>query len=101
MLQLMVENDIVPSEHVPEELLALGYPIEATLVPSASTLAAITLRVVLPVQPAPSRDIGPPATSLHLDMAPPPKPRKSGTTTAIVPAAAAAEAPVGPVPERK
>jgi len=101
VLQLLVDHDVVPSEHVPEDLLALGYPIEATLVGSSSSLAALTVRVVLPVQPAPEIEIGPPATSLHLDMAPPPKPRRPGTTTAIVPAAPAAEAPVGPVPERK
>jgi len=102
VLQLLVDHDVVPSEHVPEELQALGYPIDATLVGSATSLSALTLRVVLPVQPAPEREIGPPATSLHLDMAPPPEPRGPGTTTTIAaPAATGAGAPVGPVPERK
>jgi hypothetical protein len=99
VLQLLVDHDVVPSEHVPEELRTLGYPIDATLVGSSSSLAALTVRVVLPVQPAPEREIGPPATSLHLDMAPPPQPRRPGTTTTV--AAPAAEAQVGPVPERK
>jgi hypothetical protein len=98
VLQLLVDRDIVPAEHVPEELRALGYPIEATLVKSDSSLAAITLRVVLPVQPTPELEIGPPATSLHLDMAPPPAPRQLGPAT---PAAAAQDAVIGPVPEKK
>jgi hypothetical protein len=99
VLQLLVDHDVVPSEHVPEELRTLGYPIDATLVGSSSSLAALTLRVVLPVQPAPDREIGPPATSLHLDAAPPPAPRRPGTSTTI--AVPAAETPVGPLPERK
>jgi hypothetical protein len=99
VLQLLVDHDVVPSEHVPEELRTLGYPIDATLVGSSSSLAALTLRVVLPVQPAPDRELGPPATSLHLDLAPPPAPRQLGTSTAV--AVPAAEAPVGPLPERK
>jgi hypothetical protein len=101
VLQLLVDKDVVPDEHVPEELRALGYPIEATLVKSASSLAALMLRVVLPVQPAPEREIGPPATSLHLDMAPPPKPRRPGTSPAAPVTEPAAEVPVGPIPERK
>ena len=103
MLQLFVENDIVPSEYVPEELRALGYPIDTTLVSSTSSVAALTLRVVLPVLPAPQINIGPPVTSLDLDMAPPPQIRKRGAAPVIATPAPAATSPdqVGPLPERK
>jgi len=97
LLQLLVDHNIIPWEFVPEELAALGYPIDTMLVSPASSVAALTLRVVLPVQPTPDRDIGPPATSLQLDMAPPPLPKKFGTQKALP----AAETPVGPVPEKK
>jgi hypothetical protein len=58
------------------------------------------VRVVLPVQPTPDRQIGPPATSLHLDMGPPPEPKVRGT--ALVPVATpSSDDVVGPMPERK
>jgi len=102
MLQLFVENDIVPSEYVPEELRALGYPIDTTLVSSTSSVAALTLRVVLPVLPAPQINIGPPVTSLDLDMAPPPQTRKRGAPVIATPASAATGPDqAGPTPERK
>jgi hypothetical protein len=97
LLQLLVDHNIVPVEHVPEELAALGYPIDAMLVAPAAAVAALTLRVVLPVQPTPSRDIGPPATSLHLEMAPPPLPKVYGAQKALP----SGDATVGPVPEKK
>ncbi len=97
LLQLLVDHNIVPVEHVPEELAALGYPIDAMLVSPPTSMAALTLRVVLPVQPTPDRDIGPPATSLHLDMAPPPLSKQFGTPKALP----AGEPAVGPVPEKK
>lgn len=100
VLQLFVEHDVVPSEHVPDELRQLGYPIDTTLVSSVSPIAALTLRVVLPVQPAPEVQIGPPVTSLHMDMAPPPQTRKRGAPAAIASPPPPAE-PVGPLPERK
>jgi hypothetical protein len=97
LLQLLVDHNVIPTEHVPEELAALGYPIDTMLVSPASSVAALTLRVVLPVQPTPDRDIGPPATSLQLDMAPPPLPKKIGAQKALP----SGETPVGPVPEKK
>jgi hypothetical protein len=97
LLQLLVDHDIIPVEHVPQELAALGYPIDAMVVSPPTSIAALTLRVVLPVQPTPSRDIGPPATSLHLDMSPPPVPKQWGTQKALT----TGETPVGPVPEKK
>lgn len=99
VLQLFVENDVVPVEHVPAELQALGYPIDTTLVGSAGPIAAITVRVVLPVRPAPDVHIGPPVTSLDLDMAPPPETPARGATPAV--AAGASTDLVGPMPERK
>ena len=45
------------------------------LVASPAGTAAVVLRMVLPVEPTPEREIGPPVTSLHLDMVPPPEPR--------------------------
>lgn len=101
VLQLLVDHEVVPDEHVPDELRQLGYPIDIALVSPPGSIAAIGVRVVLPVQPTPDLQIGPPTTSLHLDMAPPPERRQPGT--ALVPAAAGtpAEQPTGPVPERK
>lgn len=80
LVQLLVDHDVVPAEHVPAELGELGHPIDVQLVASAAGTAAITLRVVLPVEPTPEREIAPPATSLHLDMTPPPEPRRAGST---------------------
>jgi hypothetical protein len=101
VLQLFVEHDIVPTEHVPDELRELGYPIDTTLVSSVSPIAALTLRVVLPVTPAPKVDLGPPVTSLHMDMAPPPEPRKPGVAPVIATPAAASAESAGPTPEKK
>ena len=101
VLQLFVEHDVVPSEYVPEELRTLGYPIDTTLVSSVSPIAALTLRVVLPVQPAPQIEIGPPVTSLNMDMAPPPETRKRGAPAVAAAAAPPADTSVGPMPERK
>ena len=100
VLQLLVDHDVVPVEHVPDELSALGYPIDVQLVSPPASVAAVSVRVVLPVQPTPNRQIGPPATSLHLDMGPPPEPKVRGT--ALVPVAAPpSDDVVGPLPERK
>lgn len=100
VLQLLVDHDVVPVEHVPDELSALGYPIDVQLVSPAASVAALSLRLVLPVQPTPDRQIGPPATSLHLDVGPPPEPKVRGA--ALVPVAPPPTTDVvGPVPERK
>ena len=62
----------------------------------------LTLRVVLPVLPAPQINIGPPVTSLDLDMAPPPQTRKRGAPVIATPASAATGPDqAGPTPERK
>jgi hypothetical protein len=57
-------------------------------------VAAVTLRVVMPVVPSPDRQVGPPATSLHLDMAPPPVVRRPGAATAPVVTPDRVEVPV-------
>jgi hypothetical protein len=72
VVQLVVDCDVIPAKHVPAELAALGHPIDVQLVAATGAGAAVTLRVVLPVEPTPEREIAPPATSLHLDMMPPP-----------------------------
>lgn len=72
VVQLVVDRDVIPVGHVPDELAALGHPIGVELVTSPGGQSALTLRVVLPVEPTPEREIAPPATSLHLDMVPPP-----------------------------
>jgi hypothetical protein len=99
VLQLLVDHDVVPDEHVPEELSALGYPIDVHIVSPPATVAALSLRVVLPVQPTPDRQIGPPTTSLHLEMGPPPEPKVRGTS--LVPAGAPPAEPADPLAERK
>jgi hypothetical protein len=73
LVQLLVDHDAIPVAHVPEELAALGYPIAVQIVAPPTSVAAVTLRVVLPVEPSADRQIGPPTTSLHLDMSPPPQ----------------------------
>lgn len=89
VVQLVVDRDVIPAAHVPDELAALGHPIGVELVASAAGVAAaVTLRVVLPVVPTPERDIAPPATSLHLDMVPPPgepSGRRSAGPEVVVP----------------
>jgi hypothetical protein len=90
LVQLLVDHEAIPAAHVPEELAALGYPLDVQLVAPASSVAAVTLRVVLPVMPTADREIGPPTTSLHLDMAPPPVVRQPGMAAAAT----------GPGPDR-
>jgi hypothetical protein len=85
LLQLFVDHDVVPASFVPEELQALGHPIEIHLVASAMPGAALTLRLVLPVRPTVSSDVGPPTRSLHLDMAEPPDRSPGLATVAPVP----------------
>lgn len=72
VVQLVVDHDVVPAGHVPAELAAIGVPLDVQLVAAPAGTAAVVLRVVVPVEPAPQREIAPPATSLHLDMTPPP-----------------------------
>lgn len=72
LLQLVVDHDVVPVEHLPPELASIGVPIDVSLVAAPAGAAALVLRVVVPVEPAPQREVAPPATSLHLDMTPPP-----------------------------
>ncbi len=87
LIQLLVDHDVVPGAHVPPDLAALGYPIDVQLVATTgfdvarasttATGAALVIRLVLPVRPTSEREIAPPATELHLDMAPPPARRDS------------------------
>jgi hypothetical protein len=97
LLQLIVDNDTVPVAHLPTELADLGYPIDIQLVTPPMSVAAVAVRLVLPVDPTPNRQIGPPTTSLHLDMGPPPKPRGKKA----LPVAPESEASTVPMGERK
>lgn len=94
LVQLLVDHEAIPTAHVPDELATLGYPLDVQLVAPASSVAAVTLRVVLPVMPTPDREIGPPTTSLHLDMAPPPVVRRPGTAAPAEPGADRVEVPI-------
>lgn len=95
VVQLVVDCDVIPARHVPDELAELGHPIGVELVASAAGQAALTLRVVLPVEPTPEHEIAPPATSLHLDMMPPPGDGGGGGTRQVV------TAEVVPMEERR
>jgi hypothetical protein len=75
VIQLLVDAEQVPNEHVPAELAELGHPIDVSMVTSATPTASsggIVIQLVVPVRPAAERDIGPPAEHLHLEMRPPP-----------------------------
>lgn len=98
LLQLLVDHDVVPSSYVPAELHELGHPIDVQLVASPVPAAGVTVRLVLPVRPTLSTDVGPPTRSLHLDMAPPPG-RTPGATTGATTGAASGDLP--PIGERR
>lgn len=83
VLQLMVDHEVVPIEHLPDELAELDEPVEIGLVaPGAAvgaSAASLMLRLVVPVRPTAEREIAPPAVELHLDVAPAPG-RTAATT---------------------
>jgi hypothetical protein len=94
IIQLLVDHEQIPAEFLPAELAELGYPIDVHLAAGGPAVgAAVVLQVVVPVRPTPDRLIAPPAEELHLDMAPPPRPRQPPTTTPV------ATAPVDAVAE--
>lgn len=72
LLQLVVDHEVVPVEHLPEPLREIGEPVELTLAAPPSPSASLVLRLGVPVQPTPEREIAPPAVELHLDMLPAP-----------------------------
>lgn len=95
VLQLLVDNDTIPVSHLPSELTDIGEPVEVSVIaPTAATLtraAALTVRVIVPVQPTAEREIAPPAVELHLEMLPAPgrtapsEPASTGTTEEPMP----------------
>ena len=90
IIQLLVDAEEIPPEHVPSELAGLGYPIDVHMVASptpAATSGGVIIQLIVPVRPAAEREIGPPAEHLHLEMRPPPG--------ATAPAADAADATSG------
>jgi hypothetical protein len=99
VLQLMVDHDVVPAEHLPAELADLDEPVEVCVVapstPIGSSGAALTIRVIVPVRPTPVREIAEPAVELHLDMAPAPG------RTAASPTAPRNDSATEPVPDRQ
>ena len=84
LLQLLVDHDVVPSSTCPRSCGALGYPIDAMLV-SSDQPASRRSRCgsCSRCSRHPSVDIGPPVTSLHLDMAPPPEPASRAARPAL------------------
>lgn len=80
VVQLLVDHDAVPAEHVPAELAA---PLAVHFVPDEGTgvAAGIVLRVVVPVRPTPERTVAPPTVVLHLDVAQEPAPEPEGDPT--------------------
>lgn len=87
LLQALVDVDTIEPDYLPDALRALDVPIELTLAPdSASTQrgssarsgVGLELRVLLPVRPSADDEIAPPATSLHLDVSPPPERDRTG-----------------------
>lgn len=76
VLQLIVDHDVIPTEHLPVDLVELDEPVEISLVAPAASIgtgsASITIRLVVPVRPTVEREIAPPAEELHLDVGPAP-----------------------------
>jgi hypothetical protein len=76
LLQALVDVDTVAGDHLPESLASLGVPIEIALVTpqdrGAESGSALTIRLLVPVQPRADTEIAPPAVALHLDVSPPP-----------------------------
>lgn len=79
LVQRLVDHDVVPPEFLPAPLADLGMPIDVELVTPANAAAALAIRVVMPVRPAPDLEVSAPATILHLDMSPPPGSTESRT----------------------
>jgi hypothetical protein len=97
IIQLLVDNEQVPVDFVPSELAELGHPIDVHLTPGGPSVGAgVVIQVVVPVRPTADRFIAPPAEELHLDMAPPPRPRQTAVAT---PLAGRVTAPVDAVAE--
>ena len=101
LVQLLVDHDVVPIDHVPAALAALGHPVDIELVPAPLPAAAVTVRLVVPVRPSADRQVGPPAVELHLDMRPPPGAERP--TTASPPSDGSGDGvdAVPPIGERK
>lgn len=97
LVRRLVDHDVIPPEFLPDPLADLGMPIDVDLVSAAGSAAALAIRVVLPVRPAPDLEVSAPATILHLDMAPPPG---HGTRPATEPADTERPSPV-PIDERR
>ena len=81
LLRRLVDHDVVPREFLPAGLVELDAPIDVDLVATGNSAAAVAIRVVLPVRPAPDREISAPATVLHLDLSPPPGDAVSAPTS--------------------
>lgn len=84
LVQLLVDRDTIPADHVPAPLAALGIPLPVELVAPTVPGAAITVRVVLPIRPAADRDVSAPATSLHLDVSRPDAPTTGQRASSVV-----------------
>ncbi len=96
LLQLLVDHDVVPQQHVPAELAPSNVPISVHVITDyqQDVAAGVAIRAVVPVRPTADRELAPPATSLHLDVAPGPDHR--GQTGEAAPALP----PTTPVLER-
>ena len=72
LLQLLVDHDVVPQQHVPAELAPSNVPISVHVITDyqKDVAAGVAIRAVVPVRPTADRELAPPATSLHLDVAP-------------------------------
>lgn len=103
VLQLMVDHDVVPTEHLPAVLVELAEPVEVSVVApamSGATAASLMIRLVMPVRPTPAIEIAPPAVEFHLDVGPAPG-RNEASMADTDAAADRPAAPGEPVPERR
>lgn len=103
VLQLMVDHDVIPSEHLPAELAELDEPVEVSVVAPGASLgagnAALTIRVIVPIRPTAEREIAEPAVELHLDMAP--APGRTASAAPGSPTTPPRDPSAEPVPDRQ
>ncbi len=81
LVQTLVDEDVVPGEHVPGELADLGVPLEIRMSDSPrpapdhlASVLGVSVQIVVPFRPTAERLIASPVTDLHLDVGPPPEP---------------------------
>lgn len=75
LVQALVDDDVVAPEHLPDELVDLGVPVEISLRPGSVAGhggAGVVVTLVVPARPRADAEIAEPVRELDLEMSPPP-----------------------------